>query len=400
MRSIYAWLKKLSSAKQFFLARTVYDWSIFVFDTFYMTTIFKESGEIRDVVLNIIITLLTIYAGYVLGAIFLKRLGVEANLKLSYALYLLTGFIGIYLSQAGLVSFFLISIFRGLSEGFFWVSSNFVELVGVPKDSRGKIYSISNASYGIFSLIAPVSLGYLLTTFNTFLPIYALFSLFWFIGLLLPFDFKINHQISFSFAKFKNLFKQPKIGQYTLLKFLQSTMWMLDWFNFAVIPFVLLGNEFNMGVLLTISALINIAISYFTRNLHIKNKATWGGYLILVSSAFSALFAFNFTVFFLYLSNIVATLTGSISMPAEFDLSVRATNIIENDEGMGNEVNLYQESVYTVARVILAAVLLFLGTLFDNATLLPALIIVWVILRIVVYVLNFWLVKPHRAIHS
>lgn len=396
MQRLYSWLKNLSAAKQFFLARTTYDWAIYVFDTFYMTTVFKESGEVKEVVLNIIVTLLTIYVGFLLGSIFLKRLGAEVNLKLSFVMYLITGIVGVYLSQLGIVSFLLISSIRGISEGFYWVSANFVELVGVPHDSRSKIYSIFQSSYGVFTLVAPVILGYLLTTFNTFLPIYVIFCLFWIVGLLIPFNFKVNNKISFSFLKFQQILRHPQIVSYTILKFMQSTMWMLDWFTYALIPYLVLGSEFNMGILLTVSALVQIAVSFFTRNLAVKNKSEWGGGLIAVSGVFTALFAFNFTTFFLYLSNIVSNITGSVATPAEFDLGMRATNKIEEGKDIGNELNLYQESVFTVARILLAVLLFWGGSVLEKETLLVSCLLIWLFLRMACYWLSFQIVQPHK----
>jgi len=211
MNRLSEFFKNLSATKQFLLVRTFYDWAIYVFDTFYMTYVFKESGEVKQVVINLLVTLLTVLVGYVLGSVFAKKVGIECDFRLSFILYVVTGLLGIYLVNMGAVSFLLISVFRGIAEGFYWASANVVELSGLPHDSRSRFYSMSHAINGAFNVVVPVSLGYLLTKSDSLLPAFIIFTAICVVATLIPLRFNINDRLTIHKKNFLTLTKHTAI---------------------------------------------------------------------------------------------------------------------------------------------------------------------------------------------
>jgi YQGE family putative transporter len=388
MKKLNTFLTGLSVAKQFFFARTIYDWAIFVFDSFYMTYVFKESGQVSTVVVNMLVTFLTIYIGFVLGSLLMNKIGAERNLKVSFVLYIITGLVGIFAASSFAAPYIIISIFRGMAEGFYWASVNFVELSGVPHASRSKFYSLSQSLNSVFFIVMPIALGYLLYREGDLLPIYIIFSILCVIGAVFPFNFSINQKINIKKEHFREIFADPRFGKYVVMRLIISIMWMIDWLMYAVIAFVILGNELNMGVFLAVSSLIGVVISLLTYKVAIENKAKVGFWMLLMSSLALSIFAFNLTAFAMYLTEMIRSIAGSVSNPAEFDLSVRSTNEMKGEKDIGAELNIVQESIFTIARFIFGGVFLLVYPLFHStASVLTAIIVLYVVLRIVNYLL-------------
>ncbi|MCC7304463.1 hypothetical protein IT418_03580 [bacterium] len=379
---------KLSVVRQYFFARTFYDWGIYIFDAFYLTYVFKESGDVSTVVSNALVTLVAIFFGFILGSILMNKIGVERNLRFSFVLFILTGMLGVYLLSIGAMSFLVISLARGVAEGFFWAYANIIELSGLPFVSRGKFYSISQGVNGIFSIVAPVTLGYLLTKANSLIPSFIIFSCICIVAVLVPYKFDMNERLSIDFLKFERFIRRQTIGNYITIKMVLSAIWMIDWLILAMIPLVILGNELNIGVYLTVSSLVGVVIAFITRAATIKEKVKFGGPLVIISACANLLFAFQFTPIMLYVNSLVVTIASSITSPMELDLSVRITNSIDTNNSMGVELNLFQEFVYTVMRVIVGVSVISIFTVGLSVTaVLKLLVVVTAVLKLV----NFFL---------
>ncbi|WKZ23674.1 MAG: hypothetical protein QY312_02820 [Candidatus Dojkabacteria bacterium] len=389
MQRLLLKLSQLSATKQFFFVRTFYDWGIYLFDTFYMTYVFKESGDVRQVVYNILITLVTIFLGFILGSIFLSKVGVEKNLRLSFLLFIVTGLVGTYLAGIGQVSFLLISVIRGIAEGFYWASANLIELSGLPHASRSKFYSISTAVNGVFSIVIPISLGYLLLQMNSLLPSFALFSVVCLLAALFPFRFDISDKARLRRHKFRIILKHPKIVFFSINKIVLAAMWMLSWLLWSILPFVILGDEFGMGIFLTISSLLGVIIAYFTRSMTIEKKTKYAWPMFLLSAFAYALLLIDFSPAVLYFQSILLALTSSLVYPVEQDLAVRMSNVIDAENEKGVEMNLFNEVLYTSARLLIGAVvLLFIFSGADTEVTLRFIVVVFVLLQITNFLLS------------
>lgn len=377
----------LSAAKQFFFARTSYDWAIFVFDSFYMTIIFKESGDVRQVIYNIVLTLVAIFFGFVCGSWLLNRIGVEKTLRLSFILFILTGLVGIYLVQINLMSYVIISIIRGLAEGVFWAAANLVELSGMSADSRSTFYSVSQGFGEFFYIVAPVTLGLLLDRAGTLFPSFVIFSCLCVVAAFLPFSFRNVGKATLLRTNFARIFQKKKIVPYTLIKMSLAVGWMLSWLMFSLVPFVILGGELDVGIYMTASSLVGILISFFTSRFTLKDKQKWGNWLLVCAFLNELVLAWNFTPVFLYINSIGLSLTNSVLFPLEEDFSVRMTNKIDDDNTMNVELNLYQELIYTIARVLLGgAVLLVIASGISLLGLLKLMVVVAAVVDVVNYI--------------
>jgi hypothetical protein len=216
-----------------------------------------------------------------------------------------------------------------------------------------------------------------------------LFTAFCVIGIIIPFDFDINHKIEIKRENFQKLFTHKKVKAYVAMKLIIAVMWMIDWLMASVIAFVILGDELNMGIFMAVSALISAVLSLMTQNFPIHKKTTVGFILSLISSVSMVVFAFNLNTLGLYVNDIIRSITGSVAGPAEFDLSIRVSHEVLGDEHIGAEINIFQEGIYTVARFIFGGVFLLVYPLFTStAMVLAVLIVLFVITRIANYVLS------------
>jgi len=178
------------------------------------------------------------------------------------------------------------------------------------------------------------------------------------------------------------------------VKMVISAAWMLDWLAYAIIPFVILGNELNMGVYLTVSSIVGIIISIATNRLAVKTKAKLGGPLLAIVSLTDAFLVANFTPFALYLNSIVSTVAGSIVAPMEFDMSVRISNAMDSRNEMAVELNIFQEFVYTVARIIVGSIVLAIIAFgLPVLLVLKTLIVLYALLKITNYLLSVKFLK-------
>lgn len=356
MNRLISRFQLLSSTKQFLVARTLYDWALYVFDMFYMTYIFKESGEVKTVVANILMTLLSVMVGFFLASVTVTKLGVERNFRISFVMYLVTGLVGLYLGSVGVLPYLFISCIRGIAEGFFWSTSNVVELNGLPEDSRSRFYSVSKSINGVFDIVLPVTLGYLLTLTNSLYPTFIIFSVICAIAVFIPYKFEIKQELSIKWKNFGKIVRNPRFREFSVMKMVLSASWVLDWLLWAMVPFIVLGSELNMGIYLTVASIIGVIISAVTNKMKIEKKAHWGGRLWWFGSAFDVLLTVFLTPFMLFLNTIVYSVIESILIPLEFDMSARITNLIDKKGGASMELLIIQESVYTVGRIAICLV--------------------------------------------
>lgn len=363
MNRLVSRFQLLSSTKQFLVARTLYDWAIYVFDMFYMTYIFKESGEVKMVVVNILVTLSAVFAGFVLSAVVIPRIGVERSFRLSFVMYLVTGLAGLYLGNIGVLPYVLISAIRGLAEGVFWATSNVVEFNGLPEDSRSRFYSVSKSINGVFDIVLPVILGYMLAVSNSLYPTFILFSAICAIAVFMPYKFEIKRDLLVKWKNFGKIVRSPRFGSFSLMKMTLSASWVIDWLLWALVPFIVLGGELNMGIYLTIASLVGVVVSAVTNRLKIEKKANLGGRLWWIGASMDLLLAIFLTPLMLYVNTIVYSVIESVLVPLEFDMSARITNVMDGNGGAGMELVLIQEAIYTIGRLAIGATVLVIISL-------------------------------------
>jgi len=385
----------LSSTKQFLVARTFYDWAIYVFDVFYMTYIFKESGSVQEVVMNIFVTLFMVLIGLLAGSFTIRKFGVELNFRLSFVLYVLTGLLGIYLGSIGITAYLLISVFRGIAEGFFWASSNMVEMVGLPKDSRGRFYSISYAFNRVFDIVLPVTLGYLLIKMNSLIPIFVIFTGICLAAAVVPYRFNINNKATIRWTNFKKILRHKRLKEYTFIKTILSASWMVDWLLWSLVPFVILGDELNMGIFLTVASVLGIVASVATNKIKIKRKARIAGPFMWLNAVADIVLLVWFTPVMLYVNACVYTISDSFAMPVEYDFRARLTNSLDVSKSVGLELNIIQEAVYTIGRALIA---LIMTVLYVFSVPLMSIIQVLVLLLIATKVANYYLSARYLGI--
>jgi len=397
MSRLSEFLNNLSPTKQYLLVRTYFDSAIYVFDAYCMTYVFKENGRVQDVVVNILITLVTFFVFFLLGSIFMNRVGVENNLRTSFLLYVFTGLFGIYLVHIGAMSFVLISLARGAAEGFYWASSHTIELSGLPHDSRSKLYSISYAINGVFTVVAPVTLGYLLAKSNSLLPAFVVFTAICLLAVITPYQFNINKKLSLHRNSFTEILKNPKLGSFVAVKLTISAYWMIDWLVLSIIPFVVLGNELNMGIYLTISSLFGVVISFATHKLTVQQKAKLGGPLLVIMVLADIILALYFNPYMLYINAILTALIFSVVAPLENDMSARITNHLDPAAKIPVELNIFMEFVYTIARMLIGGLVLgIIATGISVILVLKILVILLALFEIGNYLLSVKFLKYGR----
>jgi len=344
-------MNKANNMKQFFLTKTIYKWATYILMAYYLTYIFRDTGDIYQVVYNVIVVYTAIAIGMVFAGMIVGKLGVEKVLRLSFILFIVTGLSGIFLSNTPMFGYMAISTLRGFSVGIFWLVMHFLEMAGMKSKDRGKFYSMIFGVSTIFNVIAPVILGFLLAMFKSYIPIYAAFTFVSLVGALYPFDFKLKADRVLTKEEFIKVFRETKFNKFTSLSILMSIYWISSWFISAFVPFLILGSELNMGLYLAFASILASLIAIATRDIKIKRKVRLGRNLLVVTSLASIPLVISFSVWSLFFSGIIGSVTSAIIGPVEENLDIRISDKLRTSNKSYTELIVVREMLYFVVRV-------------------------------------------------
>lgn len=391
-------MKRFSGVQtQYYFLITIFTSAIFILDLFYSILIFKDTHDIRFIILNFIIANTVNLIAYTIGSAILARTSFSFTTRISFIFMTLTGLFGFFFLGKIFNFYILFSIFRGISEGFYWVPTNLIALDGINKYSRSKIFSILNGSGTILSIVVPVLLGLFLSNTNDYKIIFILFAGVSSLGIIFPWHFEKLENISFKISNFGKIISHPDFFSFINIKAATASVWMLSGISGSLIPYIILKSEADVGILITISALFGAIIAFLTRNIKLKQKREIGFFSAFLKLGVDILLGLNLYPLFLYLNKLLDNLLAPALIPAEEELSLNVTDKFEIRNHISIELCLLREVIYYLSGLAFGLVFIFMSSYnLSSKTLLAITLVTGGIVRFLAYTGMWKFSTKHR----
>jgi hypothetical protein len=351
-----------------------------------MVLVYKETHDLRWIIVNMMIYFLFVLGPFYLTLRLIKRTSINFAIRLAFILFVITGIFGALALNQISYFFLVFSFIRGMAEGVYWASANLIELNGLESNSRTKYYSFTSGFNQLLFIILPILLGTFLFNTDYYQVIFFAFSAVTLIGVFIPWNISNIAVTEIKKENVLRIMKNKNFSKYAILKATSAVWWMSTWLIASIIPYVILGDEQNMGIYLSIASVVSALIAFITTKIKLDKKKLFGYAGLVLQTIAYILLAFNLTPVVLYLHSLVDSLTDPIITPSESDFFVKSTEKVQISRSFGSEINIIQETIYTITRMVFGTTCIALLSLNINlSSVLAVFILIVALIRFLQY---------------
>lgn len=329
---------------------------------YYFILLYKRTNSIEFLLADYLIFILTLYIGFVVTSFFLDRLGYLRVYRIIFASNAML-LIFILLSLNQFENFFiLIALIRGLIHGAYWTVDDSITLNDTRGDARSKFLSGIQSLELLLGIVVPVLGGALISFTGNYEATFILGAAVAIAGIYMPFTFNKKGESSLTSKEINKILKHKAAPAYFFIAFLEGGSGILQDVTFKIIPFILIGEEFGVGVLMSIVGFAAVILAWVDRGFSEKLKIQLGyiGYVAFTISTMA--FAIIWTIPALVIRSLILSFTNSVGMPARIQLDYKTREKILgiNTSSSTLEFNLLTNTAYLFARIFFLSLTLIL----------------------------------------
>lgn len=169
-------------------------------------------------------------------------------------------------------------------------------------------------------------------------------------------------QISFSLSDLKKLISQEVFLTYGLNKVLVNGADSLNIFIFAIVPFLILKNEFSLGMITSIIGILAAILSLIDKNFELKKQLSFAYIGSIIRIIVNTAFIIFFSTPVLVIRSIVITILSTFTDPVMSNVDINNTSkLLHHDKKDAIEINIIDETLALIGKMI--ALMLFLAIL-------------------------------------
>jgi MFS family permease len=352
----------------FYFYYTIYFLGQSVFWYFYSIFLYKQTSSFKLVVLEQLIFYIAVFFGFVAGSKLLIRYGYFKAIRVSLLPSILINLVLAFMLGDVIKYYVVIALVRGFIEGIIWPAFNTFIIKEIETEKRSTIlYSYFGWST-ILTVLAPVAFGGFIDLSSGYKYPFLICAFIFGICFLVFLKFVgMYAQKEFSFAKIKNIYNAITRKQYFLISILMQTGLTASDIIFSIIPFVLIGSEFGVGVYAGLLSLVSGIVSFSLRNVNFKTKLK----LAVIAAVFQLFgdigFVIYWTLTILVVRNLIRTLLSSLTSPFKDDLYARNTEFVLDDKIHDHSLELMvlNDFLYLIGRIIACGILIFVISYFS-----------------------------------
>lgn len=378
---------KQEFSRQFYFFQTVFIitgticWSYFIY-----LLIRSSNNDYRVIFLNFGAVAIGQLLGLIISALFLGRLGYLKTFRIhNIILFIVTVLTLLSLPHLTQV-YIILALLRGFGYGFFWLANNVYSQREIFGLRRGRLLSILNATGVILGIVLPILAGATIS-FAGYPWIFIIAAAVYLIGIIYPWKYNKVPKDTFRPAELKNFYRKPQFKQWSVFVILNEMSSDQRMIIITALPFLFIGNEFDIGILTSGLGLLAALLIIMHRNDEIRKKIHFGytgAYLVALSTTFLS-FVWNLPAF--VFRSIVANFGFAYYSPVETDLGFRVKESVmgEFTQESANEMQVYVETLLTIARVsnMVLAIVLFYVFGFDPLRVMQVLLLLGAIREVI-----------------
>jgi len=348
------------NTNQYLFFRLLYDVADFVTWAYYIILLLRASNNsISLIVINHAIVYAGIMIGYVLGSAILGRMGYLANYRIANLLLLLTCILTVLTLPHILEVNLMLALVRGMGRGCFLVAHHMFYMHEIHGTNRSRLLNLLVSTNYIFGIVFPFIVGGAISAYGyewIFLIGVGLYGF----GILIPWKYNKVPRNNFDMAELRQLTRRRGFKRWSGLIMFSEFTGNIKAISLAVIPFILLGSEFEVGLLASGLAIVAAAMTFAHRNDKFRHKIRLGYLGGLMIGISNLILGVVWSIPTLVLRGLGVNVGHAFYSPAMEELNYKnresvLSNFIEQST---IEVNLYVEVLLFISRLIAGVVMM------------------------------------------
>lgn len=342
--------------------------------SYYSILLLRASNNAIEVVfMNLGITAVGVILGFALAGRLFNHLGYLNLFRLGNFTNLIC-FLLIYLTLHHILEVHLIfAVVRGLAVGFFWTPAHAFNTREVSGNTRAELISRMYSIDEILTVFIPTLVGGMLSVYGydwLFLAGALLAS----ICVIYPWKYNKIPRSGLELSDMRGITKQRGFLPWASYMIGEEILLNLRDLSLIVLPFLLIGQELGVGLLLSGIGLVGALLAFWRRHDDDFHKREWGYVGAMMVTSSSLLFLFVWDIPTLIIRSVVSRIGFAFHTPVQQNYSYRIKEMM-----LGNfrdqyivEVQEYSELFLFIARMFNLIVLsvIFFVLQIDHMTIL------------------------------
>ncbi|MCA9381594.1 MFS transporter [Candidatus Dojkabacteria bacterium] len=353
---------------QFVTFRTAMVLTSLIVWSYYYILLFQETGSIFTLMLEYLLFMLGLYVGFVVCTFFLDRTGYLMSFKISSLLQALSMFLILAYIKDLPVLFPIFAIIRGIGHGWYWPIEHSFNLKEMHGHERGQIISLMEGINLLLQIAVPALAGALISFTEGYEMTFLVGGIIYLGTLFIPFNYNQKAVSKIRGSEITAILKRDYFFIFAFLSFVMTGVTSLYGVLWLIIPYLLLKEEFGVGILASIVGLIAATTAWMDSKYSLRTRTQLGYVGFFIYSFFTFLMAIVWTIPFLVLRSMALAFTNSVGTPARSDIDYRIREKLLRDfkDESALEMNLVVETIYAFSRIVFLTIfILIFGGIHD-----------------------------------
>ncbi|MDQ7021019.1 MAG: MFS transporter [Candidatus Dojkabacteria bacterium] len=297
---------------------------------------------------------MSLWAAFTIFTFIIDKNGYLKSYRLSFIIQAIAfGAVFIFLDQIEEL-YIIFAILVGFGRGTFWPIYHGASLKEFQGIRRGKLIDINESIIQILSILLPIMAGAVIGFSNQGLRIIILIYISIILtAVLYPWKYNKKPRNKIRSSEITAIFKKKHFKRYFWIMFFEAGVSRFMGSLFLVIPYILIGNEFGVGGLATLTGIVAAVGSFSERNLDIKYKTPIAYFVYILSGIGTLLLGIIWTVPMLAIRSLIVNLRSSLgsTLYAELNYKVKEKLLGDFKDESALEMNLIDETIAMLGRV-------------------------------------------------
>ncbi|HET6924331.1 MAG TPA: hypothetical protein VFH39_00690 [Candidatus Saccharimonadales bacterium] len=267
------------------------------------------------------------WLGYMLGVVAVRRQGYNRCIRAAFVLWALVALGTALIANHITEWFILIGVLKALPGGIYSAVADTIMLREVKTCARSGFFKLNLAIEFIGSIILPAVVGAVVRGADGYRWAFVAAAVVYASGLLVRWRLP-KPTLSLDLRGLLGTFKRPLYIPHATNRTLATGFNQLNAFGLTIIPFLLLKNEFSMGLLTSMTALLAAGVALLSRRSKSQNSLKFAFGAQGVRNVFSLLFVLSWSAPFMMIWQLVGKLATPLHDPVQQSLDIHNDSLI------------------------------------------------------------------------
>lgn len=365
--------------KEFVFFKTTFVLSNLVMWSFYQILLFKVTNDLSIIILEYLFFYISIWVFFIVGTLVLDKAGYLFAMRFMYSMSMIPIVAMLLLIDQIDQNFILLAVLRAIPHGLYWAVHHTFYIKELHKYNRGSFINVQKSLELVLSIVVPITIGSLITLDQTYTSLYLLGFFLHLISFLIPWKYNKYSNKNLNLFKLFKLCKSKSFIFQGVIFLFDSGIQSLFVAIFAIVPFLLIGNEFGVGSFISLIGIISALVSYLENNKAFKLRYRLGLLGYFIRSIFNVVFAVLWNLPILFIRNAIVVFSSSTSDTILEEIQTNAKeNILHNYKNEAiEELNIALETIQLIGRIAALGTVYYLVKIYDPVTIFRVIIIVF-----------------------